>query len=220
MPAKASGEFVACMEDVLRVYQQAYDARYPQVCLDETSKQLLTHMREPSPMKPGKPKREDYEYERRGTCSIFLACEPLSGKRFVQASPQRTRQEWARFVHELIEKQYLEAEKVILVMDNLNTHTTGSLYETFAPEVAERLCRRLEIHYTPKHGSWLNMAEIELGILGRQCLDRRLASLDDVQAEMYAWQSERNQAKVTINWRFTTADTLIKLKRLYPSIEQ
>lgn len=204
------------MEDVLRVYQRPYDVRFPQVCLDETSKQLLAQTREPLAMQPGKPARSDYEYERKGTCSLFLACGPLSGRRFIQVCSQRTRQDWASFIQWLLDEQYPQAEKVILVMDNLNTHTIGSLYETFPPEEAERLCLRLEIHSTPKHASWLNMAEIELSALGRQCLDRRLASLEEVQREVAAWQNERNQARVTIDWRFTTADARIKLKRLYP----
>ena len=204
------------MEDVLRVYQRPYDVRFPQICLDETSKQLLAETRPVVPMQPGNPERSDSEYERCGVCSLFLACEPLAGKRFVQARPQRTRQDWAQFVRELLDVHYPLAEKVILVMDNLNTHTIGSLYETFEPEVAERLCMRLEIHSTPKHGSWLNMAEIELSVLARQCLDRRLPTLEAVQHEVLAWQHERNQAIVTIDWRFTTTDARIKLKRLYP----
>ena len=207
------------MEDVLRVYQRPYDARFPQICLDETSKQLLADTREVLPMRPGQPERQDNEYERRGVCSVFLACEPLVGKRFVQVRPQRTRQDWAHFIWDLLEEQYPQAEKVILVMDNLNVHTIGSLYETFPPEEAERLGLRLEIHSTPKHGSWLNMAEIELSALGRQCLDRRLATLEEVQREVAAWQQERNQAHVTIDWRFTTADARIKLKRLYPVLK-
>jgi hypothetical protein len=206
------------MEDVLRVYHRPYDARFPQVCLDETSKQLLAETYSVVSMQPGQPERHDYEYERRGVCSVFLACEPLVGKRVVQARSQRTRHDWAHFIQELLDVHYQQAEKVILVMDNLNTHSTGSLYETFPPEEAERLCLRLEIHATPKHASWLNMAEIELSALGRQCLDRRLATLEDVQREVTSWQHERNQARVTIDWRFTTADARIKLKRLYPVI--
>lgn len=206
------------MEDVLRVYHYPYDERFPQICLDETSKQLLAQTREPLAMQPGKPARSDYEYERKGTCSLFLACEPLVGKRFIEVCAQRTRKDWARFVKRLLDEEYPQAEKVILVMDNLNTHTIGSLYETFPPEEAERLCLRLEIHSTPKHASWLNMAEIELSALGRQCLDRRLCSLEEVQREVAAWQEVRNQAQVTIDWRFTTADARIKLKRLYPVI--
>lgn len=206
------------MEDVLRVYQRPYDARFPQVCLDETSKQLLAETQPVVAMQPGQPERHDYEYVRQGVCSLFLACEPLMGKRFVQARPQRTRQDWAHFVRDLLDVHYPQAEKVILVMDNLNTHTTGSLYETFEPEEAERLCLRLEIHSTPKHGSWLNMAEIELSVLARQCLDRRMDTLEEVQTEVLAWQQQRNHAQVTIDWRFTTADARIKLKRLYPVI--
>jgi len=207
------------MEDVLRLYQRPYDVRFPQVCLDETSKQLIADTREAVPMQPGRPSRHDYEYERHGVCSLFLACEPLTGKRFVQARAQRTRADWAHFIRELLDVQYPQAEKVILVLDNLNTHTIGSLYETFAPEEAERLCLRLEIHPTPKHGSWLNMAEIELSALGRQCLDRRISTLEQVQREVAAWQQERNQAHVTIDWRFTTTDARIKLKRLYPVLK-
>lgn len=207
------------MEDVLRVYQRPYDGRFPQVCLDETSKQLLADTQPVEPMQPGRPERYDYEYERHGVCSLFLACEPLVGKRFVQVRLQRTRQDWAYFVRDLLDVQYPQAEKLILVMDNLNTHTLGSLYETFAPQEAERLCLRLEIHSTPKHGSWLNMAEIELSALGRQCLDRRLGTLEEVQQEVAAWQHERNRARVTIDWRFTTADARIKLKRLYPVLK-
>lgn len=203
------------MEDVLNVYQRSYDAKYPQGCVDETTKQLLDDLEEIVPMKPGKAKRVDYEYERKGTCSIFLACEPLTGSCFVQARQQHTRIDFAAFVKELLDVHYPGAEKVVLVMDNLNTHTAGSLYEAFSPEEASRL----EIHYTPKHASWLDMAEIELSILGRQCLDRRLASLEEVQKEVNAWQQERNQAQVNIDWRFTTADARIKLKRLYPTIK-
>jgi hypothetical protein len=207
------------MEDVLRVYQRPYDERFPQICLDETSKQLVADIQPAEPMQPGRPRRHDYEYERHGVCSLFLACEPLMGKRFVQVRAQRTRQDWAHFVRELLDVQYPQAEKLILVMDNLNTHTLGSLYETFAPEEAERLCLRLEIHSTPKHGSWLNMAEIELAALARQCLDQRIGTLEQVQREVTTWQQARNQAQVTIDWRFTTADARIKLKRLYPVLK-
>jgi hypothetical protein len=206
------------MEDVFNVYHRPYDAKYPQVCLDETTKQLVDDVEEIVLMKPGKPKRVDYEYERKGTCSIFLACEPLTGHCFVQVRKQHTRIDFAAFIEKLLNQHYPEAEKVILVMDNLNTHTVGSLYEAFSPEEASRLASRLEIHYTPKHASWLDMAEIELSILGRQCLDRRLASLEEVQKEVDAWQQERNQTPVKIDWRFTTADARIKLKRLYPSV--
>lgn len=219
IPPKANDEFVYHMEDVLEVYTRPYDARFPQICLDEGSKQLLAETREPLPMKPGEPKREDYEYEREGTCSLFLACEPLSGKRFLQVRERRTKADWADFVRELIEVHYPQAEKIVLVLDNLNTHTPASFYEVFAPAEAWRLSQKLEVHYTPKHGSWLNMAEIELSVLARQCLNRRLATLEEVSQEVAAWQRERNQAQTIINWRFTAADARIKLKRLYPSIE-
>lgn len=205
------------MEDVLEVYHRPYDARFPQVCLDEGCKQLLADKRELLPMQPGKPECSDYEYEREGVCSIFLACEPLAGRRFLQVSPRRTKVDWAHFVKELIDVQYPQAEKIVLVMDNLNTHTPSSFYEAFAPEEAWRLAQKLEIHYTPAHGSWLNMAEIELSVLARQCLAERMKSVEVVQHQVQAWQQQRDQAQATINWRFTTADARIKLKRLYPS---
>ena len=220
IPPKANDEFVYHMEDVLDVYTRPYDARFPQICLDEGSKQLLAETREPLALKPGEPKREDYEYEREGTCSLFLACEPLSGKRFLQVRERRTKADWADFVRELIEVHYPQAEKIVLVLDNLNTHTPASFYEVFAPAEAWRLSQKLEVHYTPKHGSWLNMAEIELSVLARQCLNRRLATLEEVSQQVQAWQEERNQVQVTINWRFTAADARIKLKRLYPTIEE
>jgi hypothetical protein len=208
------------MEDVLEVYQRSYDARFPQICMDEGSKQLLAETREPLPMEKGKPKREDYEYERKGVCSIFVACEPLVGKRFLKVIERRTKKDWAFFMREVIDVQYPEAEKVILVMDNLNTHVLSSFYEAFPAPEARRLIQKLEIHYTPKHGSWLNMAEIELSILARQCLSDRMPTLQEVQAQVAAWQQQRNQANTTINWRFTTDDARIKLKRLYPSFEE
>lgn len=219
IPPKANDEFVYHMEDVLDVYTRPYDACFPQICLDEGSKHLLAETREPLPMKPGEPKREDAEYKREGTCSLFLACEPLSGKRVVQVRERRTKADWAEFVRELIEVHYPQAEKIMLVLDNLNTHTPASFYEVFAPAEAWRLSQKLEVHYTPKHGSWLNMAEIELSVLARQCLHRRLATLEEVAQEVQAWQQERNQAQATINWRFTAADARIKLKRLYPLID-
>lgn len=205
------------MEDVLEVYHRPYDERHPLVCLDEGCKQLLAETRERLPMEPGKPECYDYEYEREGVCSIFLACEPVTGRRFLRVSPQRTKVDWAHFVKDLIDVQYPQAEKIVLVMDNLNTHTSASFYEAFAPEEAWRLAQKLEIHYTPTHGSWLNMAEIELSVLARQCLGERMQSLEVVQHEVQAWQQERDQAQAKINWRFTTADARIKLKRLYPS---
>jgi hypothetical protein len=202
------------MEDVLEVYKRPYDVRHPQVCLDEGSKQLLAEMREPVGMQPGKPKRTDDEYEREGICSIFLAVEPLTGQLVWQVTRRRTKVDFAQFVRDLVDIHYPLAEKVVLVMDNLNTHNLSSLYEAFEPAEAFRLAQKLEIHHTPKHGSWLNMAEIELSLLGRQCLNRRLSSIDLIRQEMTAWHQDRGQ--VTINWRFTSEDARIKLKRLYP----
>jgi DDE superfamily endonuclease len=208
------------MEDTLEVYKRPYEPRFPQICMDEGSKQLLAETREPIPMEKGKPKREDNEYERKGTCSIFVACEPLTGKRYLKVTEQRTKKDWADFMQEVIDIHYKDAEKIILVMDNLNTHVLSSFYEAFDAPTARRLVEKVEIHYTPKHGSWLNMAEIELSILARQCLSDRMPSIDFVQKQVHAWQTERNQAQVTINWRFTTEDARIKLKRLYPSLER
>jgi hypothetical protein len=208
------------MEDTLEVYKRPYDPRFPQICMDEGSKQLLAETREPIPMGKGKPKREDNEYEREGTCSIFVACEPLTGKRYLKVTERRTKKDWAEFLQEMIDIHYKEAEKIILVMDNLNTHVLSSFYEAFDAPTARRLVEKVEIHYTPKHGSWLNMAEIELSILARQCLADRMPSREFVAKQVYAWQTERNQAQVTINWRFTTQDARIKLKRLYPSLER
>jgi hypothetical protein len=208
------------MEDTLEVYKRPYEPRFPQICMDEGSKQLLAETREPIPMEKGKPKREDNEYERKGTCSIFVACEPLTGKRYLKVTERRTKKDWADFMQEVIDIHYKDAEKIILVMDNLNTHVLSSFYEAFDAPTARRLVEKVEIHYTPKHGSWLNMAEIELSILARQCLSDRMPSIDFVQKQVHAWQTERNQAQVTINWRFTTEDARIKLKRLYPSLER
>jgi len=207
------------MEDVLAVYVRPYDSRYPQVCMDEISKQLLAETQEPLPMEPGHPERQDYEYERHGVCNIFLACEPLSGKRYTQVTTQRTKVDWARFIQELVDVHYPHAEKIVLVMDNLNTHTPAALYEVFPPAEARRLVEKLELHYTPKHGSWLNMAEIELSVLSQHPLSQRISTQAELQRQVEAWQQRRNQQAVTVNWRFTTADARIKLKHLYPSIE-
>ena len=207
------------MEDTLEVYKRPYDPRFPQICMDEGSKQLLAETRAPIPMKKGKPKREDNEYEREGTCSIFVACEPLAGKRYLKVTERRTKKDWAEFMQEVIDVEYQDAEKIILVMDNLNTHVLSSFYEAFDAPTARSLVEKVEIHYTPKHGSWLNMAETELSILARQCLSDRMPSMDFVEKQVNVWQTERNQAQITINWRFTTEDARIKLKRLYPSFE-
>jgi len=207
------------MEDVLEVYTRPYDPKRPQVCMDETSKQLLREVREPLPIQPGQPARLDYEYERAGVVNLFLFCEPLAGRRWVEVTEQRTKTDWAHQIQELVDDRYPEAECIVLVMDNLNTHTPAALYEVFPPAEAKRLADKLEIHYTPKHGSWLNIAEIELSVLGRQCLDRRVLDFATLAAEVAAWQDQRNTAGDTVDWRFTTADARIKLKRLYPSVQ-
>ncbi len=205
------------MEDVLSVYTQPYDPARPVVCLDETSRQVLAEVRPPLPVAAGKPAREDPEYVRHGVANLFLVCEPLRGWRGVIVSDRRTRLDWAACIKELADTHYPTADKIVLVMDNLNIHSPASLYEAFPPAEAKRLADRLEIHHTPKHGSWLNMAEIELGILQRQCLDRRLGDQATLTREVTAWVTVRNAAVQRIDWRFTTADARIKLKRLYPT---
>jgi DDE superfamily endonuclease len=207
------------MEDVLDVYQRPYDAKRPQVCLDEASKQLIGQTRCPAPVAPGRVAREDYEYVRNGTANLFMAFEPLAGNRHVKVTDRRTRKDWAWCVKELVDEWYPRAQKIVLVMDNLNTHGLPSLYEAFEPVEAKRLADKLEIHYTPKHGSWLDMAEIELGILSRQCLDRRIDNVEELKRETSAWETRRNASRVKVNWQFTNADARVKLKRLYPSIE-
>ena len=219
MPEGPSADFVAAMEDVLEVYHRPYDAERPVVCMDECSKQLIGEIREPLPPKPGHVAKQDSEYERRGTANVFMAVEPLAGQRTTQVTERRTRVDWARFIHMLLLSVYPLAEKVVLVMDNLNTHGIASLYEAFAPEIARALAARLEIHHTPKHGSWLNMAETELSVLSRQCLDRRIDDRDLMARQIAVWQTTRNAATARINWQFTTADARIKLKRLYPSFD-
>jgi hypothetical protein len=217
IPPEANAEFVWQMEDVLDVYTRPHDPAHPVVCLDETSRQVLAEVRPPLPPAPGRPQRVDPEYAREGVVNVFLVCEPLRGWREVRVSDQRTRLDWAACVQELTDVYYPAAEKIVMVMDQLNTHSPASLYESFAADEAKRLADRLEIHYTPKHGSWLNMAEIELGILQRQCLDRRLGDRATVEREVAAWARERNAPARTVDWRFTTADARIKLKRLYPA---
>lgn len=206
------------MEDVLEVYTQPYDPNRPQVCMDETNKQLLSEVREPIPVQPGQAQRVDYEYQREGVADLFMFFEPLVGKRFVQVTDQRTRKDWAHAMKTLADEVYPQAEKIVIVMDNLNTHSPVSFYQTFEPEEALRLTNRFEFHYTPKHGSWLNMAEIELGVLVRQCLNRRIPDKDSLDQQVTAWQNDRNAKLVKVDWRFTTADARIKLKRLYPEI--
>ncbi len=204
------------MEDVLEVYSQPYDLKRPQVCMDETCKQLLSDLWESLPAQPGQPQRNDYEYKREGVADLFMFFEPLAGKRFVKVTDERTRKDWAQAMKELADEIYPRAEKIVIVMDNLNTHSPASFYETFDPEEARRLTNRFEFHYTPKHGSWLNMAEIELGVLIRQCLSRRIADKVTLESEVNAWQNNRNAKVVKVDWRFTTADARIKLNHLYP----
>ncbi len=207
------------MEDVLEVYLQPYDPKRPQVCMDETSKQLLADTREPIPAQPGQPERYDYEYKREGVANLFMFFEPLAGKRHVQVTEQRTRKDWAVAMKELSDVHYADADLIVVVLDNLNTHLPASFYEAFEPNEARRLVNRFEFHYTPKHGSWLNMAEIELSVLSRQCLDRRIPDRSFLISEVTAWEEERNAQVVKVHWRFTTADARIKLKHLYPQIQ-
>jgi hypothetical protein len=206
------------MEDVLDVYQREYDESCPVICMDEKAYQLLGENREPIPMKPGEVKRYDSEYVRNGTCSIFIFTEPLKGWRSVSVSERRTKKDWAGYIAELLEVDYPNVPKVCLVMDNLNTHTISSLYETFSPERARMLARRLEIHYTPKHGSWLNIAEIELSVMTSQCLGRRIPSIDALSHELDVWTSDRNNSISAVRWQFTTEDARVKLRKLYPDI--
>jgi hypothetical protein len=218
IPPKAHPDFVFHMEDVLDVYQRPYDPRRPLVCMDETTKQLVGETRTPLPPRPGEPARYDAEYVRKGVANLFLISEPLVGKRQVYVREQRTMQDWASVMRELIDKTYADAEKIVLVMDNLNTHSPASFYATFPPDVAKRLTDKLEFHYTPKHGSWLNMAEIELAVLSRQCLARRIPNLARLHHHVAAWEARRNQHQRKINWQFTTQDARIKLHSLYPSL--
>ena len=205
------------MEDVLDVYARPRDPEMPVVCMDEKPYQLLGHAREPIPAAPGGDAKIDSEYVRCGTCSIFVWVEPLAGRRRVAARSQRTRIDFAHEVDRLLSVEYPDARKVVLVMDNLNTHTTGSLYEAFEPAKAHALAQRLEIHHTPKHGSWLNIAEIELSALTRQCLDRRIDDIDDLNSELAAWQNAVNTAQRQVNWHFTTSDARTRLRHLYPA---
>jgi len=206
------------MEDVLEVYHRPYNQELPVVCMDEKPYQLLGETHEPIPMQPGTPAREDSEYVRNGTCSIFIFTEPLAGLRYTDVSERRTRIDWASNVEMLLEEYYPSAVKVVLVMDNLNTHTIASLYEAFPADKALRLAQRLEIHYTPKHGSWLNIAEIELSAMTIQCLNRRIGDIDTLANEIGAWNTTRNNASKTVKWQFSTADARIKLFHLYPVV--
>lgn len=219
IPPEHSAEFVAHMEDVLEVYHRAYDSMYPVICMDEQPVQLVKETRIPLPAKPGQPESVDYEYERNGTANIFLFTEPLAGWRKAVVSERRTAVDWAIEIQRLLDQDYADSPRVILVCDQLNTHKLASLYKAFAPATARHLVERLEIHHTPKHGSWLNRAENELAALTRQCLDRRIPDRATLERETTAWYNERNALHKGVDWQFTTADARIRLKRLYPQFE-
>lgn len=218
IPPEQNGNFVACMEMVLDVYKRPYNPRFPVVCMDESPKQLIGETKIPVTMAPGRIAKYDYEYKRQGVCNIFMACEPLAGKRLVKITEKKTKIDWAYFLEDIAAK-YTEAEKITLVMDNFNTHTPGAFYEAFHPAQAKQLWDRFEFVFTPKHGSWLNMAEIELNVLTGQCLNRRIDNIEDVRREAIAWQEYRNNNKSIVKWQFTTDDARIKLARLYPLID-
>ncbi|PSQ79850.1 MAG: IS630 family transposase [Bacteroidetes bacterium QH_6_63_17] len=216
IPPEQNARFVAKMEDVLSVYKRPYDEDRPVVCMDEMSRQLLKHVREPTDPKPGTPRRHDHHYERNGTVNLFTFFEPLAAHRVVFTRDRRTKVDWAECVRRVLDEHYPQAQTVVLVMDNLNTHGPSSLYEAFGPTEARRLAERLEIHYTPEHGSWLNMAEIEQSVMARQALSRRVPDRGTMERRTTAWQKQRNAADATVDWQFTTEEARIKLKRLYP----
>jgi DDE superfamily endonuclease len=205
------------MEDVIEVYHRPYDERRPLVCIDESSKQLVSEVRPPLPARPGTPARQDYEYKREGVANLFMVSEPLLGWRHVEVTDRRTAKDFAEVLRWLAEDLHPDADALVLVTDNLNTHGPGCLYEAFEPDRARRIAERLEWHYTPKHGSWLNVAECELAALSGQCLDRRVGSMARLRQVVEAWEGERNEREVGVDWRFTTADARIKLRRLYPA---
>jgi len=207
------------MEHVLDVYKRPYDKNHPLLCMDESPKQLIDEIKPSIPMKPGQESKVDYEYMRHGVVNIFMANEPLKGKRFVEVTEFKTKKDWALFMKKIADKEYPKAKKITLVMDNYNTHSASAFYETFEPKEAKRLWDRFEFIFTPKHGSWLNMAEIELHVLNGQCLNRHIATIDLIKEEVAAWQSNRNNKKSTINWQFTNKEARVKLKKLYPSID-
>jgi hypothetical protein len=219
IPPNANAEFVWRMEDVLAVYKLPYDPDYPQVCLDEGSKQLIAEVRPPQEVKPGRVRRMDYEYERKGVCNLFMMLQPLRGWRHVKVTQQRTRLDYAECLQELVDVWYPDAKKIRLVQDNLNTHDGASLYEAFPPVEARRILDKIEWHYTPKHGSWLNMAETELSVVVGQCLGRRMDSAGLVTTEVAAWEEERNRLEAKVRWQFTVEDARVKLEKLYPQIE-
>ena len=217
IPPEQNAEFVANMEQVLDVYKRPYNEDFPVVCMDESPKQLIEDV-QTTEIEPGKPARTDYEYIRHGVANIFMANEPLKGRRIVEITEKKTKEDWAEFVKKIAEEMYPNAKKITLVMDNYATHTLGAFYTKFQPEEAKKLLDRFEFVYTPKHGSWLNMAEIELHVLNGQCLNRHIDSIEKMQKEVKAWQESRNNKNAKINWQFTTKDARIKLKRLYPSL--
>lgn len=219
IPPEQSAAFVCAMENVLEVYHRPYDPKRPVVCMDETSKQLVKETRTPPLVAPGHMERFDYEYQRNGTANVFMFCEPLAGRRRVTVTDRRTQCDWAEQVRTLLDVRYPRAERVTLVMDNLNTHSTASLYEAFEPAEARRLIARLDVVHTPKHGSWLNLAEIELSVLSRQCIGGRVPDKPTLVTAVDRWQRDRNTSRATIDWQFTTADARIKLRRLYPKIQ-
>ena len=218
LPDAPSGDFVCAMEDVLDVYTRPYDPKNPTVCIDEASKQLVGEVREPLPVVPGHPARFDSHYVRNGVANLFMMIEPLTGRCQVKVTEHRTKRDWAVVMKDLVDQHYPEADGITLVMDNLSTHKKSALYEVFPPQEAKRIADKIDIHFTPKHGSWLNMAEIGLSVLSRQCLDRRISTIQQLGKEVKAWLTDRNQKPTSINWRFTTKDARIKLKRLYPAL--
>jgi hypothetical protein len=219
IPPRASAGFVSAMEDVLDTYTQPYESRRPVVCVDEGGKQLIGDVREPLPVRPGCVARQDNEYRRGGVANLFMAFEPLAGRRHVEVTERKTSVDFARFLRTVSDEYHPDADKIVLVCDNLSTHTPAAFYEAFAPSEARRLTKRFEWHYTPKHGSWLNVAEMELSVLARQCLDRRIPDAPTLTREVAAWQQQRNAAKTSVHWQFTTDDARIKLKKLYPTIQ-
>ena len=217
IPPQGNADFAAAMEKVLDIYRRPYDAAFPVVCMDETPRQLILETRVPIPGRPGQPARHDYEYARCGTCNVFMAAEPLAGKRMTKVTERKTKIDWARFLGD-IAARYEDAARITLVMDNLNTHRPGALYEAFPPAQAKTLWDRFEFVYTPKHGSWPNVAEIELNVMIRQCLNRRIDCIEALRREVAAWQASRDSIQAKVDWQFTTDDARVRLKRLYPTL--
>ena len=218
LPGAPNAAFVCAMEDVLDVYTRPYDPQHPTVCLDETSKQLVGEVQAPRPAIPGHPARYDHHYVRQGVANVFMMLEPLTGRCHVQVTQQRTKKDWARVMKDLVDRYYPEAERLTLVMDNLSSHQKAALYDVFAPAEAKRIADKIDIHFTPKRGRWLNMAEIGLKMLSRQCLDRRIATIQQLSQQVQAWLSQRENSQAPVKWRFTTEKARIKLHRLYPAL--